>query len=58
MPTSAVIPMLISWMQKKASSVAYRMSHAVTMSTAPPMQPPWTAARTGIRAFSKTENVS
>ena len=34
------------------------MSQAVTMSTAPPMQPPWMAAMTGIRAFSRAVKLS
>src|SRR5262249_2700914 len=57
-PTSAVMPMFVSCTTKNASSVAYRMSHAVTRSTAPPTQPPWIAARTGIRARSIAVNDS
>ena len=52
-PTSAVMARLISWMTKKASFVAKRMSAQVDMSTAPPMQPPWIAMMTGMRASSR-----
>ena len=49
---SAVMPMLISCTTKNASALAYRRSAAVARSSAPPMQPPWTATSTGTRAFS------
>ena len=34
------------------------MSQALVMSTAPPMQPPWIAAITGMRASSRQEKAS
>jgi hypothetical protein len=39
-PTSAARPMSTSLMQKNASALQYRMSHAATMSTPPPTHAP------------------
>ncbi len=57
-PTSAVMPMSISAIEKKVDSVAYRMSAAQTRSTPPPTHPPWIAASTGTRDRSRHVNVS
>ena len=55
-PTSAVIPIFVSKMVRKASSVAYRISQAVVRSTPPPIHPPCIAARTGTRHSSMQLN--
>ena len=46
-PTSAVMPILVSRILNSASAEASRISHAVTRSIPPPMQWLWIAAMTG-----------